>query len=264
MAYLEVKNLNKSFDGTAVLKDVCFSMEQGEVMTIIGSSGSGKTTALRCLVGLETPDGGEAFIGGERIIPRDKKRVGDGAVGMVFQNYNLFPQYNVLQNVTLAMNVRSAAALKAQKIGFFERKKRLKRTKKQNAEAALGLLERVGLRDKSAAYPWQLSGGQCQRVAIARALALSPSVLCFDEPTSALDPLLTQEVLGVIKSLKSKDMTMIIVTHEMNFARAVSDKVLFMSDGVIAAEGSPDYVFGDDAPERVKAFIAGAKSDYAE
>lgn len=263
MAYLEVKNLNKSFDGTKVLKDVCFSLEKGEVMSLIGSSGSGKTTALRCLVGLETPDSGEAFVNGNRIIPRDKKE--DGAeIGMVFQSYNLFPQYTVLKNITLAMDVRAKKLLKKQKLGFSERNARMKEAKKTNREQALVLLGRVGLSDKATAYPWQLSGGQSQRVAIARALALQPSILCFDEPTSALDPLLTQEVLEVIKSLKSKDMTMLIVTHEMNFARSVSDTVAFMSDGIISCSGSPDYVFGDNAPQAVKDFIAGARRECAE
>lgn len=243
MAYLEVCNFNKSFDSTKVLDDVSFSLEKGEVLSIIGSSGSGKTTALRCLVGLETPDGGEAFIDGERIIPRGKQKI-DGKVGMVFQNYNLFPQYTALKNITLAMDIRSQNT-----------------HREENRQYALSLLDRVGLSDKANSYPWQLSGGQCQRVAIARALALKPAVLCFDEPTSALDPLLTQEVLNVIRSLKSKDMTMIIVTHEMNFARSVSDRVAYMSDGIIAAIGSPDYIFGEDAPITVKTFIAGAKQD---
>ena len=256
MAYLEVKNFNKSFDGTKVLKDVCFSMEKGEVLSVIGSSGSGKTTALRCLVGLETPDSGEAFVDGKRIIPRDKNTVGD-EIGMVFQSFNLFPQYTVLKNITLAMDVRSEKLLKKQKTGFSE----LKEAKAANLNQALILLERVGLSDKAASYPWQLSGGQSQRVAIARALALQPSILCFDEPTSALDPLLTREVLEVIRSLKSKDMTMLIVTHEMNFARSVSDKVAFMSDGIISCIGAPDYVFGEDAPDNVKSFIAGTRRD---
>lgn len=262
MAYLEVKNFNKSFDGTKVLKDVCFSMEKGEVLSVIGSSGSGKTTALRCLVGLETPDSGEAVVDGKRIIPRDKNTAGD-EIGMVFQSFNLFPQYAVLKNVTLAMDVRSEKLLKKQKLGFSERNRLLKEAKAANREKALVLLEKVGLSDKAASYPWQLSGGQSQRVAIARALALQPSILCFDEPTSALDPLLTQEVLEVIRSLKSKDMTMLIVTHEMNFARSVSDKVVFMSDGIISCMGSPDYVFGDAAPDNVKSFIAGTRRDDA-
>ena len=262
MAYLEVKNFNKSFDGTKVLKDVCFSMEKGEVLSVIGSSGSGKTTALRCLVGLETPDYGEAVVDGKRIIPRDKNTAGD-EIGMVFQSFNLFPQYAVLKNVTLAMDVRSEKLLKKQKLGFSERNRLLKEAKAANREKALVLLEKVGLSDKAASYPWQLSGGQSQRVAIARALALQPSILCFDEPTSALDPLLTQEVLEVIRSLKSKDMTMLIVTHEMNFARSVSDKVAFMSDGIISCMGTPDYVFGDAAPDNVKSFIAGTRRDDA-
>lgn len=182
---------------------------------------------------------------------------------MVFQSFNLFPQYAVLKNVTLAMDVRSEKLLKKQKLGFSERNRLLKEAKAANREKALVLLEKVGLSDKAASYPWQLSGGQSQRVAIARALALQPSILCFDEPTSALDPLLTQEVLEVIRSLKSKDMTMLIVTHEMNFARSVSDKVAFMSDGIISCMGSPDYVFGDAAPDNVKSFIAGTRRDDA-
>lgn len=158
MAYLEVKNFNKSFDGTKVLKDVCFSMEKGEVLSVIGSSGSGKTTALRCLVGLETPDSGEAVVDGKRIIPRDKNTAGD-EIGMVFQSFNLFPQYAVLKNVTLAMDVRSEKLLKKQKLGFSERNRLLKEAKAANREKALVLLEKVGLSDKAASYPWQLSGG---------------------------------------------------------------------------------------------------------
>ena len=227
MAILQVQNLKKSFGETEVLKDISFSLEKGEVLSIIGSSGSGKTTLLRCLNFLEFAESGtisvngkEIFRGGVQKRYREKEiRENRLHFGLVFQSFNLFPQYSVLQNVTLAPRL-------------------LKRDTPENIEKkALALIDRVGLSDRVDYYPCMLSGGQQQRVAIARALALEPDILCFDEPTSALDPELTGEVLKVIRSLKDSDSTMIVVTHEMQFAREVADKVIFMADGVIAAEG---------------------------
>ena len=184
--------------------------------------------------------------------------------GLVFQNFNLFPQYTALKNVTLAMDVLSKKRMKECGVSFFMRSKLMKELQMRNEERAKGILQRVNMAEKADSYPYQLSGGQCQRVAIARALALSPAVLCFDEPTSALDPLLTNEVLAVIRSLKSKDMTMIIVTHEMEFARGVSDKIAFMSEGVISDFGTPDEIFGEKASDKLKSFLSGVHGDYEE
>lgn len=261
MAFLEVKNLQKNFGETAVLKGVSFEMEKGEVVSVIGSSGNGKTTLLRCLNFLETADEGTITVDGEVIFPpetneTDKKKTGKPLTfGMVFQNFNLFPQYSAIENVTLAMNTRSERLLKEQGVKFFERKKQMKDLRKKNAETATALLTRVGLADKLSNYPCELSGGQQQRVAIARALALSPDILCFDEPTSALDPELTGEVLKVIKGLRDEGRTMIIVTHEMEFARGVSDKIIFMADGVIEEIGTPDEIFDAPKNEKTKAFF---------
>ena len=252
MAILEVKGLRKAFGGTQVLRGVDFSLEQGQVLTIIGSSGSGKTTLLRCLNFLETPDEGELYVKGEELWdpactqPVRQKRL---HFGLVFQNFNLFPQYTALQNVTLAMDL-----LAQEKLG----KAAARQAAAENREKARALLARVGLTDKECLYPFQLSGGQQQRVAIARALALQPDILCFDEPTSALDPELTGEVLRVIKGLKSSDTTMIVVTHEMEFARGVSDQVLFMADGVIEEAGSPEEVFGAPKSEKARTFLANS------
>ena len=223
MALLEAKNLKKNFGRTEVLKGISFSLNKGEVLAIIGSSGSGKTTLLRCLNFLELPDEGSITVGGKVLFDGgDATTLSDEAIrqnrlhfGLVFQNFNLFPQYNVLENVTLAPTLLK------------------KGTPQEIEQTALKLLEQVGLSDKLKSYPHQLSGGQQQRVAIARALALQPEVLCFDEPTSALDPELTGEVLRVIRSLKDKDTTMIVVTHEMEFARNVADTIIYMADGVI-------------------------------
>ncbi len=223
MALLEVKNIKKSFGKTEVLKGIDFSIEKGKVLSIIGSSGSGKTTLLRCINFLEFAEEGTISINGETIYNGETdKRIKDKELrdkrlhfGLVFQSFNLFPQYNVLQNVMLAPSLM--------KMG----------SKDELRERALQVIEKVGLTEKYKNYPCELSGGQQQRVAIARALMLNPDILCFDEPTSALDPELTGEVLKVIKSLKNEDSTMIVVTHEMNFARDVSDKVIFMDDGVI-------------------------------
>ncbi len=255
MAILEVKNLCKSFGKVEVLKGIDFSMEEGEVVSIIGSSGSGKTTLLRCLNALEVPTAGAISIGGEVVfdknsmakISRDEMRRWQLSCGLVFQSFNLFPQYTALENVSLAPKL-----LAKERPDYRENKKQILEEIKKEAES---LLERVGLSDKMSNYPCELSGGQQQRVAIARALALSPKVLFFDEPTSALDPQLTQEVLRVIRELADMNMTMIIVTHEMKFARSVSDRVIFMADGVIEEDGTPDYVFENAKSEKLRTFL---------
>ena len=262
MAFLEVKNLYKNFGETQVLKGVSFEMNKGEVLSIIGSSGNGKTTLLRCLNFLESPDRGTITVNGEKIFPVEstekknpklhKKRL---TFGMVFQNFNLFPQYTALRNVTLAMDVQSEKDLKAQGLSWFARKKAMPQKRKENEEIAKTLLARGGLEDKTGNYPCELSGGQQQRVAIARALALSPDILCFDEPTSALDPELTGEVLKVIKGLIDEDRTILIVTHEMAFARSVSDKIIFMADGMIEEMGTPEQIFDAPTSEKTKAFL---------
>ena len=245
MAILEVKNLKKHFGATDVLKGVSFSLEQGQVLAIIGSSGSGKTTLLRCLNFLETADEGEILVGGKLLtgshLTEEQIRENRLHFGLVFQNFNLFPQYSVLENITLAPTLL--------KQGSHE----------QITNKALKLLEKVGLSQKKDSYPHQLSGGQQQRVAIARALALSPQVLCFDEPTSALDPELTGEVLRVIRGLKDKDNTMIVVTHEMEFARSVADVVIYMADGHIEEMGTPEEVFDHPKSEKTRNFIHGAQ-----
>ena len=245
MTALEVRNIRKNFGKTEVLKDISFSLEKGEVLAIIGSSGSGKTTLLRCLNFLETPQQGTIAVNGETIFDAAwGKSLSDAQIranrlhfGLVFQSFNLFPQYNVLRNVTLAPMLLKTGSLE------------------EITENAKKLIQRVGLSDRQEAYPCQLSGGQQQRVAIARALALNPDILCFDEPTSALDPELTGEVLKVIKGLKSGDSTMIVVTHEMEFARHVADRVIFMADGIIEESGTPEQVFGNPQKEKTKAFL---------
>ena len=248
MALLEVKDLKKNFGKTEVLKGITFSLEKGQVLAIIGSSGSGKTTLLRCLNFLEQPNFGTISVGDKLLIDgSNKETLSDKVIrenrmhfGLVFQNFNLFPQYNVLQNVMLAPTL-------------------LKRGTEPEIQAqAEHLLEQVGLSDKLQNYPYQLSGGQQQRVAIARALALQPEVLCFDEPTSALDPELTGEVLRVIRGLKSDDTTMIVVTHEMEFARSVADVVIYMADGVIEEMGTPEQIFENPQSPKTRAFIRGA------
>ncbi len=261
MAFLEVKNLTKNFGELEVLKGITFSLEKGEVLSVIGSSGNGKTTFLRCLNNLETPNGGEIIVDGKTVYPKTKGNSEDGDLltfGLVFQSFNLFPQYTALQNVTLAMNSRAEIKLKKQKLGFFKKRQELKKIKEENAKKGLELLESVGLLEKANYYPCQLSGGQCQRVAIARAMALEPTVLCFDEPTSALDPELTGEVLKVINELKVKsNITMIIVTHEMEFAKNISDKVLFMVDGTVGEFGTPSQVFENPQNELTVHFLKG-------
>ena len=232
MAVLEVCDLTKSYGGQQVLRGVSFSLEKGEVLSIIGSSGSGKTTLLRCLNFLETPQSGSIAVNGEVLFDaaQPEKPTPDSIrrkrlhFGLVFQSFNLFPQYTVLQNITLAPNLRAKESTKQRG------QKAEPEAFQKNEERALALLARVGLTDKKDSYPYQLSGGQQQRVAIARALALEPDVLCFDEPTSALDPELTGEVLRVIRSLKNNETTMIVVTHEMEFAKHVSDKMITYID----------------------------------
>ncbi|MCD8336605.1 MAG: amino acid ABC transporter ATP-binding protein [Lachnospiraceae bacterium] len=247
MKLLEMSHIRKQFDNLEVLHDISFSVSEGEILSIIGPSGSGKSTLLRCATMLEQIDGGEISYLGERTawVEADGKRVypkGEQAkrvhacFGLVFQNFNLFPHFSVMKNIT-------DAPITIQK-----------RPKEEVYEEARELLRKMGLSDKEDAYPCQLSGGQCQRVAIARALALNPKILFFDEPTSALDPELTGEVLKVIKSLAETHITMVIVTHEMSFARDISDRVIFMDKGVVALEGSPDEVFDADHA-RIREFL---------
>lgn len=256
MAFLEVKNIEKKFGSTEVLKGISFEIEKGEVLAIIGSSGSGKTTLLRCMNFLERPDKGQIIVNNEVLldaayITTAKKTDNEKEIrkkrlhfGLVFQSFNLFPQYSALKNVSLAMDLQAK-----------EKNKNSTAELEQNKQTAIALLTRVGLKDKINNYPCELSGGQQQRVAIARALALNPDVLCFDEPTSALDPELTGEVLKVIKGLKSNDRTMIVVTHEMEFAKNVADKVIFMADGIIEELGTPEEVFENPKSQKTKSFL---------
>ena len=254
MNILEVKDIYKSFGKTDVLKGVSFTLEKGEVLAIIGSSGSGKTTLLRCLNFLERADKGSITVGNKVVFdasePEPKAsvtRIKQLSFGMVFQSFNLFPQYNVLENVTLAPLLHAKESA--------DYKKRKKEIHAQIEETAKSLIARVGLSEKLKSYPCELSGGQQQRVAIARALAMNPEILCFDEPTSALDPELTGEVLKVIRGLKSSDSTMIVVTHEMEFAKSVADKVIFMADGIIEECGTPEEVFDHPQSPKTQAFL---------
>ena len=257
MAILEVKNLKKNFGELEVLKGIDFSLEKGDVMAVIGSSGNGKTTLLRCINFLETPNEGEIIVNGETLFDASQKNsASEGDIrkkrlhfGLVFQNFNLFPQYTVLGNVMLAKEL-----LEKEKTGYKQNRKQIKAEIEAEAKK---LLAEVGLSDKLDYYPHQLSGGQQQRVAIARALSLKPDILCFDEPTSALDPELTGEVLKVIKSLAESKMTMIVVTHEMTFARDVANKIIFMDEGKILEEGTPEEIFENPKHERVREFIGG-------
>ena len=255
MALLTVSNIRKSFGKTEVLKGIDFSLDKGNVLSIIGSSGSGKTTLLRCLNFLETPDEGTISINDKVIFDASQhKKTRENEIrsnrlhfGLVFQSFNLFPQYNVLDNITLAPCMR----LNEEELTKEDRKIRVE----EITSKAWELLKKVDLTEKAKAYPCELSGGQQQRVAIARALALSPDVLCFDEPTSALDPELTGEVLRVIKDLKSTDCTMIVVTHEMEFAKSVSDSVIFMANGIIEERGTPEEVFEAPRSPLTQAFL---------
>lgn len=256
MAILEVQNIHKTFGKTEVLKDINFQLEPGEVVSIIGSSGSGKTTLLRCLNFLETPDQGVIRVKEETLFDAaDPKTQQESEIrkkrlhfGLVFQNFNLFPQYTALENVMLAKEL-----LAKELPDYKARKKEIQEEIREQAES---LLKQMGLAERMNNYPHQLSGGQCQRVAIARALALQPDILCFDEPTSALDPELTGEVLKVIKELADQRTTMVIVTHEMAFARDVASKVIFMDDGYIIEQGTPEQIFEHPKEERTKNFLA--------
>ncbi|MDO4633836.1 MAG: amino acid ABC transporter ATP-binding protein [Eubacteriales bacterium] len=261
MAILEVQHIEKHFGQTKVLKDINFSLEQGQALAIIGSSGSGKTTLLRCLNFLETPDQGKILVHGNTLfdaadpstqLEKDirKKRL---HFGMVFQSFNLFPQYTALENVMLAEQL-----LAKERPDFKERKKEIF---KEIEEHGQQLLAKMGLSERAGHYPHQLSGGQQQRVAIARALALSPDILCFDEPTSALDPELTGEVLKVIRSLADQKITMVIVTHEMAFARDVANQVIFMDGGVILEQGDARQVIEHPTQERTKQFLSRYKEN---
>lgn len=283
MALLEVRNIKKKFGENEILKGISFDLEKGEVLSIIGSSGSGKTTLLRCLNFLEIADEGTIKVADELIFEgKSEKKYKDDELrkkrlnfGLVFQSFNLFPQYTASQNVALALKLQNKENVKKYKAKLKEELKGVsnenkKDTKKANAEKVKAykddldksvdevvnnLLEQVGLSERKGFYPHQLSGGQQQRVAIARALALNPKILCFDEPTSALDPELTGEVLKVIKGLRTSGRTMIVVTHEMEFAKNVSDKVMFMADGVIEEMDSPDEIFNNPKSEKLQNFL---------
>ena len=245
MTVLEVNNIQKSFQGTEVLKGISFSLQQGQVLAIIGSSGSGKTTLLRCLNFLETPDEGEIRVNGKQLLTRSEEELRKNRLhfGLVFQNFNLFPQYTALENVMLAPKLLNRG------------------TPEEIRQNAMRLLDQVGLAQKVNNYPFQLSGGQQQRVAIARALAMSPDILCFDEPTSALDPELTGEVLRVIRGLTHSGNTMIVVTHEMEFAKSVADVVIYMAEGVIEEMGTPEQVFDNPKSEKTRAFLRGMQEE---
>lgn len=260
MHILEVQNLCKQFENTQVLKGIDFIQEEGQVISIIGSSGSGKTTLLRCITGLETADRGKITVDGRVTFDADRKekltkaekRANQLCTGLVFQSFNLFPQYTVLRNVTLAKELLVKEECTAKKCSRAETKAALAEIETMAKE----IIDSVGLSDKLSNYPCELSGGQQQRVAIARALMLSPKILCFDEPTSALDPEITGEVLAVIRKLASEGRTMLIVTHEMGFAREVSNEVIFMHDGVIAERGTPAEVFDNPQNARLREFLS--------
>ena len=256
MPILEVEHIEKSFENTEVLKDISFTLEKGQVLSIIGSSGSGKTTLLRCLNFLERADSGIIKVNDEVIFDsKSGVKLKDSAMrknrlhfGLVFQSFNLFPQYTAIENVMLARQL-----LAKEQPDYTSNKKAILSEIRKEAEELLG---QMGLAERMDNYPHQLSGGQCQRVAIARALALHPDILCFDEPTSALDPELTGEVLKVIKELADKDTTMIIVTHEMTFARDVADKIIFMDNGYIVEQGDPVQVIENPREERTIQFLS--------
>jgi len=260
MSFLTVEGIKKNFGSVKVLDGISFTMEQGEVLSLIGSSGSGKTTLLRCLNFLERPDSGRILLENQVLFDAADMQTQKEAeirkkrlhFGLVFQNFNLFPQYTALKNVMLAKELlaKEQPDYKANKAAIHVRIE----------EESKALLAQMGLKDRMNQYPHQLSGGQCQRVAIARALNLQPDILCFDEPTSALDPELTGEVLSVIRGLADRNTTMIIVTHEMGFARDVASKVIFMDDGLICEQGTPEEVFGNPQKERTKHFLAGYKN----
>ena len=252
MSILDVKHIEKYFGSTCVLKDISFSLEEGETLSIIGSSGSGKTTLLRCLNFLEVPSDGVISVSGKVLFDGSQRATASDEqirenrlhFGLVFQSFNLFPQYTALENVTLARLLMN-------------KKNKLDIPREEIIEEGKALLEKMGLKDRMNNYPHQLSGGQQQRVAIARALAMKPDILCFDEPTSALDPELTGEVLKVIKGLRDEGRTMIVVTHEMEFARQVSDKIIFMANGIIEEQGTPEEVFGSPKSPLLQNFLKG-------
>ena len=256
MPILEVEHISKSFNKTPVLKDVGFNLEKGQAVSIIGSSGSGKTTLLRCLNFLEHPDNGIIRVNGETLFDASVPATTQESVirkkrlhfGLVFQNFNLFPQYTALENVMLAKKL-----LAAEQPDFKERKREILTAIEVQAKV---LLTQMGLDNRMDNYPHQLSGGQCQRVAIARALALQPDILCFDEPTSALDPEMVHEVLDVMKEVAEEGMTMVVVTHEMGFAKEVGTRILFLDSGMILEEGTPDEIFKTPKEERTKSFLA--------
>ena len=280
MAFLEVRDMRKNFGGTEVLKGVSFSLEKGKVLAVIGSSGNGKTTLLRCLNGLEEADGGSVTVdgvtanygatteenaeNGDKKTKKKKRAAEKGAENrdftLVFQNFQLFPQYTAKRNVSLAADLSELRALKTEKLPRKEKSALKKQIREKNDENARRLLEKVGLAEKCAAYPCELSGGQQQRVAIARALALQPKILCFDEPTSALDPHLTGEISALINELKAEGRTMIVVTHEMEFARSVADEILFLHEGKAEESGSAAEAFGAPKSALFKAFIDGGKN----
>ncbi len=254
MAILEVKDITKSFGKAKILKGISFSLEEGNVLSIIGSSGSGKTTLLRCINGLDTATTGKITVNGQTVFDSDitdKNQLKElnknkQNIGLVFQQFNLFPQYTTLENVTLAMKLQAKRR--------DDYKKKRKEILDEIDKTAKYFLDKVGLSDKLDLYPCQLSGGQQQRVSIARALALRPKILFFDEPTSALDPELTGEILKTIRQLAEDNMTMVIVTHEMNFAKDVSDQIIFMDNGIICGRGTPDEFFNSDN-ERIRQFL---------
>lgn len=260
MAMLEVKNICKSFGKNEVLKGIDFNLEEGKVISVIGSSGSGKTTLLRCITGLETADVGYITVDGRATfdserktkLTKQEKRENQLATGLVFQSFNLFPQYNVLDNVTLAKKLILKEESKKKNMSHAEKKAAMDSI----ISEAKDIIAHVGLSDKMDHYPCQLSGGQQQRVAIARALIMSPKILCFDEPTSALDPEITGEVLKVIAGLAEEGRTMLIVTHEMGFARQVSDEIIFMDGGIIAEQGEPNEMFSNPKTQRLQEFLS--------
>ena len=266
MSYLEIKNLTKKYGETEVLKGIDLNMEKGEVVSVIGSSGSGKTTLLRCINFLEFPDTGKMVLNGTTLLNCDENiKYGYNELrekrlnfGLVFQSFNLFPQYSVFENIVLAPELLLKERYNEFKKTEKDKTVRMEFIKSEKAKItaeAEDLLKKTGLSEKRNSYPCELSGGQCQRVAIARALALKPRILCFDEPTSALDPELTGEVLNVIKSLKDENRTMKIVTHEMGFAKNISDRVVFMADGVICEEGTPQNLFSNPQTDKLKSFL---------
>lgn len=271
MSYLEIKNFTKKYGETEVLKGIDLNMEKGEVVSVIGSSGSGKTTLLRCINFLEFPDAGKMVLNGTTLLncgenikygynELREKRLN---FGLVFQSFNLFPQYSVFENIVLAPELLLKERYNEFKKNEKDKTVRMEFIKSEKAKItaeAEDLLKKTGLSEKRNSYPCELSGGQCQRVAIARALALKPRILCFDEPTSALDPELTGEVLNVIKSLKDENRTMIIVTHEMGFAKNISDRVVFMADGVICEEGTPQNLFSNPQTDKLKSFLKNSSN----